>query len=113
VKTPKAHVGDTGVACSLLGLNAQTLLGDRELLGQLLETFVVQELRRQAASKDGAIAFHHFRDKEGAEVDIVLERAARELSGVKVKLGSTVTAADFSGLRKLKAAAGNASAPVS
>ncbi len=38
---------DTGQACHLLGANARRLLGDRTLLGRLLETFVVSELRKQ------------------------------------------------------------------
>ena len=50
---------------------------DRALLGQLLETFVFQELRRQASWHEEPIRFHHFRDKDGVEVDIVLERGAR------------------------------------
>jgi predicted AAA+ superfamily ATPase len=106
VKTPKLHVGDTGVACALLGLDAEGLRADRGMLGQLLETFVFQELRRQASWHEDEIRFHHFRHKEGAEVDIVLERGAREVAGVEVKASATVTAADFRGLRKLKEACG-------
>ena len=49
MKTPKLHLGDTGLACALLGVDAAALSADRILLGQLLETFVFQELRRQAA----------------------------------------------------------------
>lgn len=106
VKTPKLHVGDTGLACALLGLDAEALRADRSLLGQLLETFVFQELRRQASWHEHEIRFHHFREKDGAEVDIVLERGAREVAGVEVKASATVTAADFRGLRKLKEACG-------
>jgi predicted AAA+ superfamily ATPase len=106
VKTPKLHVGDTGVACALLGLDAHALWQDRETLGQLLETFVFQELRRQASWHDDEIRLFHYRDKDGAEVDIVLERGAGHVAGVEVKASATVTAADFRGLRKLKAAAG-------
>lgn len=106
IKTPKLHLGDTGVACALLGLDAESLWQDRSTLGQLLETFVVQELRRQASFRDDDIRFHHFRDKDGAEVDLVLERGGRELAGVEVKAAATVTAADFRGLRKLRDAAG-------
>lgn len=75
------------------------------MLGQLLETFVFQELRRQASWHETPIAFYHFRDKDGAEVDIVLERGAHEVAGIEVKAAATVTAADFRGLRKLREAA--------
>ncbi len=106
VKTPKLHLGDSGLACALLGADAASLAADRPLFGQLLETFVFQELRRQASWRDEPIGFFHFRDKDGAEVDIVLERGARELVGVEVKASATVTVADFRGMRKLREAAG-------
>ncbi len=106
IKTPKLHMGDTGLCCALLGLDAATLSHDRNMLGQLLETFVYQELRRQASWRSDDIRFHHFRDKDGAEVDVVLERGAREVAGVEVKAAATVTAADFRGLRKLATASG-------
>ncbi len=105
IKTPKLHLGDTGLAGALLGLDGPTLAADRPLLGQLLETFVFQELRRQASWRELPISFHHFRDKDGAEVDLVLE-SGQALAGVEVKASATVTTADFRGLRKLREAAG-------
>jgi predicted AAA+ superfamily ATPase len=106
IKTPKLHLADTGLAAALLGVDAQALMADRPLLGQLLETFVFQELRRQASWHEDAHAFFHYRDKDGVEVDIVIERGARAVVGVEVKAAATVTPADFRGLRKLKAATG-------
>ncbi len=49
VKTSKLHMGDTGLACALLGIDAIALSGARERLGPMLETFVLQELGRQAS----------------------------------------------------------------
>lgn len=106
VKTPKLHMGDTGLACALLGMDAAALVADRSVLGQLLETFVFQELRRQASWHEEPLTFFHYRDKDGGEVDIVIERGARAVAGVEVKASATVTNADFRGLRKLKEAAG-------
>jgi len=106
VKTPKLHVGDTGLACALLGMDADALRADRSTLGHLLETFVYQELRRQGSWYDAPLTFFHFRDRDGVEVDMVIERGARQLVGVEVKAAATVTAADFSGLRKLQEVTG-------
>jgi predicted AAA+ superfamily ATPase len=106
IKTPKLHVGDTGVACALLGLDAAGVWQDRSAFGQLLETFVYQELRRQASWHTGEVRFSHFRDKDGIEVDLVLERDGGQIAGVGVKAAATVTTADFRGLRKLKDASG-------
>ena len=101
IKTPKLHVGDTGLACSLLGLDAETLWNDRALFGRMLETFVFQELRRQGSWNEEAVSFSHFRDKDKVEVDVVVESAGR-LAGVEVKAAATVTGNDFKGLRKLR-----------
>lgn len=106
VKRPKLHIGDTGLAAALLGANAAALMADRTLLGQLLETFAFQELRRQASWHDTTVSFFHFRDKDGVEVDIVMECGARAVAGVEVKASGTVTKADFRGLSKLAHAAG-------
>jgi predicted AAA+ superfamily ATPase len=106
IKTPKVHVGDTGVACSLFGLDTRNLARNREILGHLVETFVFQELRRQASWHGTEIRFHHFRNKDDFEVDIVLERAAHEVAGIEVKASATVANKDFRGLRKLKQVSG-------
>ena len=107
IKTPKIHLGDTGLACSLLGFDPRGLLADRQTMGQLLETFVFQELCRQSSWNDSPVRFHHFRHKDGAEVDLVLERGGHQLAGLEVKLSSTVVGKDFRGLRKLQEATGN------
>lgn len=106
VKTPKLHMGDTGLACALLGMDGPQLYRNRESLGPLLESFVLQELKRQASWYPQPVSFFHFRDRDGVEVDIVMERGAGLLAGIKVKAAATVTDADFRGLHKLKQAAG-------
>ncbi len=106
VKTPKLHLCDTGLAAALLRVDAAALWRDRALLGQLLETFVLQELRRIGSWQEEPVTFHHFRDKDGVEVDLVLERGAHEVAGVEVKAAASVTENDFRGLRKLQSAAG-------
>ena len=50
--------------------------------------------------------FCHFRDRDGAETDIVIEQASGAVAGVEVKASATVNRADFRGLRKLEKAAG-------
>ncbi len=107
VKTPKLHLGDTGLATALLGLGPAQLAADRSLLGQLLETFVFQELRRQGSWQDVPVEFSHFRDRDGVEVDIVMEQGSHAIAGVEVKASATVRRSDFNGLRKLRGVAGD------
>jgi len=105
IKTPKMHLTDTGLACSLLGIDCHTLWQEKELLGQLLETFIYLELRKYADWYDDELKFYHFRNKDKVEVDIIIENG-RQLTGIEIKASATVTASDFKGLKKLEAAYG-------
>ena len=92
---------------ALLGTDAKALAADRTLLGHFLETFVFQELRRQASWHDTPTEFFHFRDKDGVETDIVIEQTSGAVSGVEIKAAATVNSTDLRGLRKLEKAVGN------
>lgn len=106
IKTPKLHVIDTGLAASLLAVDRESVQRDRVLFGHLLESFVFQELRRLASFSPHRHRFHHFRDKEKNEVDIVIERDGFLLAGIEVKASSTVVPKDFHGLKKVRDTAG-------
>jgi uncharacterized protein len=71
----------------------------------MLESFVLQELRRHASWRQDPIDFFHFRDRDDYEVDIVLEGEGA-VAGVEVKAAATVHESDLRGLRKLMHAAG-------
>lgn len=101
VKTPKLHLADTGLACALLGVSPHDLWQDKALLGQILETFIYQELRKQADWHEQELHFCHYRDKDKVEVDIIIEQG-RKLAGIEVKAAATVIQSDFKGLKRLK-----------
>ena len=50
---------------------------------------------------------HHFRDRDGREVDMVLERDDGMIAGIEIKASATVKAPDFGGLRALAEACGD------
>lgn len=106
VKSPKLHVGDTGLACTLLDLTADDLRVDRRRCGHLLETFVVQEIQRQAGWNARPPRLSHFRDRDGVEVDLVLEFGPNRIAAVEVKLSATVRPRDFRGIKKIQTAVG-------
>ena len=101
VKTPKLHIADTGLACSMLGLNKTRLFRDKRIFARMLETFVYQELRKYACWHQYPVKFSHFRDKDMVEVDIVLESETR-VAGIEVKAGATIDRKDLNGLKKLR-----------
>ena len=56
-----------------------------------------------ASWQEEHIRFFHFRNKDGVEVDVVMQRG-QQIAGIEVKAAATVTKADFKGLRKLQEA---------
>jgi uncharacterized protein len=106
VKTPKLHFLDSGLLAALRDLSPARIQADRTAFGALLETFVLTELLKLASWHDGRLEFFHFRDRSGKEVDIVIEDSQGGVLGIEVKAAATVSAADFSGLRKLAEACG-------
>ena len=69
---PNTDAGDAVMAYALLRLDVAALSKDPWTLGQLLESFVYHELRRQASWHGSAITSHRYRGKDGTEVDVVL-----------------------------------------
>lgn len=100
IKSPKVHVVDSGLAATLTGLAASDWSTQRERFGQLLESFVVQQLVAQAGWTDPDLRFWHYRDKDQVEVDLVIARG-RQTWGVEVKAALTATPTDGAGLRRL------------
>ena len=107
VKTPKLHFVDTGLLAALLKDSAEALEADRSRLGFLLEGFVFSELAKIAAQTSVHATISHYRDKDKAEVDFVVEQAGKTL-GIEVKAGATARPEDFRGLRRLRSATGEA-----
>lgn len=101
IKTPKIHLTDTGLACALLNVKSDDLDKDRGLLGQLLETYVYQELQKYASWQDNKIDIYHFRNKDKVEVDFVIQDG-KYITGIEVKASATIQLSDFKGLIKLR-----------
>lgn len=103
---PKAHIVDSGLAASLLGVTQERLSRrDPAALtefGHVVETFAVNEVLKQAGWTDEVVHFSHFRTRDGAEVDLVAETADGRVVGIEVKAATTAAPGDFRGLRHLR-----------
>lgn len=99
----KVVVVDTGLACSLLGRDAANLgLPTSSLTGPMLESFVTMELTKQHGWSNTQPIIRHWRDRNGAEVDLVLEDASGAIAAIEVKASSTVSTSDTKHLRNLQ-----------
>ncbi len=93
VKAPKLHFVDTGIVCSLLGIESTTVLNRHPLRGAIFETWVVSEIYKQRLHGGKKPNMYHMRDTRGREVDLLIEDATT-LTAVEMKSGQTI-AQDF------------------
>ena len=106
VKSPKVHLLDSGLTATLANRTTADWLDNRAAMGGLLETFVVQQLIAQAAWTDPDLRFWHYRDRDQAEVDLVITRG-RRVWGIEVKAASAVEPRDARGLSRLARTCGD------
>jgi len=105
IKAPKLYFHDTGLLCWMLGLQASEQLMVHPLRGAVFETFVVSELRKRFLNRGEPPSFYFWRDSNGNEVDLLIERAGR-LTPVEIKSGQTLNRDFFTGLERWTKLAG-------
>jgi predicted AAA+ superfamily ATPase len=103
IKSPKVYMGDSGVACYLLGINTQAELDRSPFLGALFEGFVASEILKSQVNQGRRKELYYFRDQQGLEVDFLFPGAPDGLRMVECKASRTVVpsmAAQLIALRK-------------
>ncbi len=85
-KAVKRHLADPSLACALLGLTIEKLMGDFRTFGLLFEAMVERDLRVYLDVMGGELK--HFRDNvTGLEVDAILEFKDGGYGVAEIKLG--------------------------
>ena len=105
IKAPKLHLVDSGLAATLNNLKAEQWHNLSTHFGPILESFVIQQIRAQAEWLDEPPRLSHYRDKDQAEVDLVIEHG-RDVYGIEVKKAVSIQEKDGEGLKRLARQAG-------
>lgn len=98
VKSPKLYFYDTGLACSLLGIESRDKLVSHYLRGGLFESFVLSELMKISFNRGKRPRMYFWRDKHGHEIDCIIERVDK-LIPVEIKSGKTINMSFFDELK--------------
>ena len=101
VKAPKVFVNDVGLAAHEVGADFHQLSKNRNLLGPLVETFVVNEIRKQASWSRTQPRLFHFRSHAGQEVDLILESRAGRRVAIEIKAAASLASRDTASVRRL------------
>jgi predicted AAA+ superfamily ATPase len=101
VKQPKLYFYDTGVVCSLLGLNSASQVQEFYLRGNLFENFVIAEYRKMALHNGNIPKIYFWRDNTGNEIDLLVDQGTK-LNAIEIKSGMTLNQSFFGGLKKFR-----------
>ena len=86
---PKRHLVEPALVGPLLGVDRRGVLRDGDLLGRLLESFVLAQLRAELVTSEMTTQLFHLRDRNGEhEIDIIAERADGAVVAIEVKAAS-------------------------
>ena len=98
-EAPVRHFVDPSLAVAALRATPARLTADLEFLGLLFESMVIRDLRVYAQAADAQV--FHYREKEGLEVDAVVEAADGRWAAFEIKLGERWVEEGAGNLRKL------------
>lgn len=106
IKSPKVYLGDSGLACYLLGIATQAELDRSPFLGALFEGYVAAEILKSQANQGRRKELYHFRDQQGLEVDFLFPARDGALWMVECKASKTVLPAMAGPLASLRRSIG-------
>jgi len=82
----KRYLVDPALGAAALALDASAFMRDGDLLGRLLETFVVAQLRAELPLGSGQPRLYHLREEHGRrEVDLIAELGGRDIVAFEIK----------------------------
>ncbi len=90
IKSPKVYIGDSGMACYLLGITSQAELDRSPFLGTLFEGFVASEILKAQINQGRRKELYHFRDQQGLEVDFLFPSTGSSLWMIECKSTRTM-----------------------
>ena len=94
-RTPKRYVIDSGLLGGILRVGIDDVMADSSLLGAMIETFVVAQLRAEAAVAQTRYRLAHLREQNGRhEVDVIAELGGGRIVGVEIKAAASVSRSD-------------------
>ncbi len=97
-KSPKIYFYDTGLICSLLGIRSADELNFHYLRGQIFESLVFSEIKKQIVNHNRHDGIYFWRDVAGHEIDCILETGSA-ITAVEIKSSTTITPEFFKGLQ--------------
>jgi uncharacterized protein len=83
---PKRYLVDAALTGAVVGADTNAVLLDSDLLGRLIDTFVVAQLRAELPLSENRPRLHHLRQEGGRrEIDILIELSGHRVIAIEIK----------------------------
>ncbi len=103
VRRPKLFATDTGLAAAIAGKDERGLERPADpSLGGLVESFVIGELAKQLTWAQTSARLHHYRDRDGDEVDAIVEATDGRVLAIEVKASTVPRTDDAASIARLR-----------
>ena len=102
VKMPKLYFYDTGLVCWLLGIRQPEQLRSHPLRGPVFETWIVSEIVKHRTNQGMTGGLSFYRDRNGAEVDLVIDRQGSGFTLLEAKSAATASSSLFAGAKRMR-----------
>jgi uncharacterized protein len=103
VKAGKRHLTDASLVAAALGLDERAVIRDGDVLGRLIETFVLAQIRPELELAAFKPLLYHLREKNGRhEIDLVAELATGDVVAVEIKSAAVPNREDAKHLEWLR-----------
>jgi len=89
-KSPKLYFYDTGLACSLLGIESAAQIDTHYLRGGLFESFIIAEISKHLYNTGRRPRIYFWQEAGRNEIDCIIEKA-QELIAVEIKASKTIS----------------------
>ena len=94
-RSPKRYITEPAMIGALLGVDDRAVLRNGDLLGRLIDTFVVSQLRPEVEASSIRTSLYHLRLESGRhECDLIAERADGRILAFEIKANAAPRLSD-------------------
>lgn len=98
IKSPKLYFNDTGLACSLLGIDSTDQVKTYHSKGALFENLIITDLLKSRLHNGADPRFYFWQNKTKQEIDLIIDRPNNPLP-YEIKSGMTMSDNYFTNLK--------------
>ncbi len=108
IKSPKLYFYDTGLVCSLLGINTSEQVKTYHSKGALFENMIINELMKARLHQGINPRFYFWQNKTKQEIDLIIDHPKGAVP-IEIKSGMTMNESYFTNLKYWQKVSGDKS----